>query len=200
MRKAKLIIGFSIILLFLVISSIYIIPHNSNFAEHRDDKTKSEISIIETDKPKSSSIYNISIVSPEARDYNEAMSGYYSGSYSFDNDLVGAVPFNWVDESTGSCTTEVVDNWKGHKKVLKLTDNDGSGQFSLSHVFGNQTYSSIELYHEPTKNDISVLRLKNDNNQTLIQIAFWAGSIVWDAPGFPAYANGVLHHLRIDFD
>ncbi|UCD13814.1 MAG: hypothetical protein JSW60_09710, partial [Thermoplasmatales archaeon] len=121
MKKVKLIIG-SVITLFLIISSIFIFTDHRNYTDHRS--SKNEFSIREVCKPKTSNSYNISIVTPEAKDYDEAMSGYYPGSHSFDNDLVNTAPYNWIDNSTGTCTALVVDEWDDHKKVLKLTDND----------------------------------------------------------------------------
>ena len=70
-----------------------------------------------------SPIGGINLITPENKTYTEAMSGYYPATYGFENDEEGNFPSGWIDNSTDpACTVEVIDQYDGHNKVMRLYD------------------------------------------------------------------------------
>ena len=99
-----------------------------------------------------SSAGEITIVTPENKTYNEPMSGYYPGTYNFDNELPTTYGTNtqFLDEYQGSSnynwirTTSV---WQGHYNVLDMYDGQGGLNTWGVHYFGEpQSSGTIEFY------------------------------------------------------
>ncbi len=79
-----------------------------------------------------SSDNEISIITPENTTYKKPMSGYYPGTYGFENDEIGSLPQGWTDASLGSGVVEVIQEKDQHKKVLHMRsqsspNNQGCG-------------------------------------------------------------------------
>ncbi len=71
----------------------------------------------------------------------------YLGAYSFTEDPNGAHPAGWIIyEDHPSTTTEIVELLEGHRKVVELYDNYGTGDTAIESLFANQASGTIEYW------------------------------------------------------
>ncbi|MFX1425952.1 MAG: hypothetical protein ACFFBE_05825 [Promethearchaeota archaeon] len=87
----------------------------------------------------------IIISTPMNKTYLEPMSGYYPGTWGFENDKDGVVPQGWVDNSQSGCSVSVVSEKMGHNKVIHLDDDSGN-KIYFDGDFTNQSYGTIEMW------------------------------------------------------
>ena len=85
----------------------------------------------------------INITTPENKTYYGSMSGYYPGTWSFDNDQNAEVPQDWVDNSQAGCSARVVSDKMGHKKVVHLDDDSGNKVY-FDNFFPVQYFSRLD--------------------------------------------------------
>ncbi|MFX1277745.1 MAG: hypothetical protein ACFFAT_22225 [Promethearchaeota archaeon] len=72
--------------------------------------------------------------------------GYYSGTYSFENDDVGSSPEGWTDYSDPNCRAQIISSLSDHNKVLELYDGSSSGEAEIVNYFNGQTTGTIEYW------------------------------------------------------
>ncbi|MFW9867049.1 MAG: OmpL47-type beta-barrel domain-containing protein [Candidatus Thorarchaeota archaeon] len=87
----------------------------------------------------------VDIKTPENKTYFAPMSGYYPGSYGFENDKDGAIPAGWENASTSGSVIHVLESKYGHNKVLEGIDTGTTGIFRLNYYF-NATEGTIEFW------------------------------------------------------
>ena len=87
----------------------------------------------------------ITIVTPENKTYTEPMSGYYPGTYGFENDEDGITPQGWIDNSQAGCSGIIISDKLGHEKVLHIDDDSGNKVY-FDNDFSNQSYGTIEMW------------------------------------------------------
>ncbi|GAG89338.1 unnamed protein product, partial [marine sediment metagenome] len=93
----------------------------------------------------------ISISTPENKTYTEPMSGYYPGTWGFENELTGttSMDIKFVDYDQGESNTkvEVIDEYQGHKKILNCSVDSGVSYLQVYNNFTSpQTSGSIEFW------------------------------------------------------
>ena len=90
----------------------------------------------------------INITTPENKTYTEPLSGYYPATYGFENDNTGDDPYGWTIVEDPSCFGDVVSDFSGHNKVLRLRDNNGGGGQNVhaTYTYENSTYGYIEMW------------------------------------------------------
>ena len=88
---------------------------------------------------------SIKIKSPKNKTYTEPMDGYYLATYGFESGRIGAVPNDWNDFSTGTCTSQIDVIYKNHTRILKLTDMDGNNAM-VENNFISQISGTIEFW------------------------------------------------------
>ena len=98
------------------------------------------------------SVYHITINTPENITYIEPMAGYYPGTFGFENELDGTsrTSIAYVD-GTGAiqsnCEVEIVNNYQGHNKVLRVHDGNTAGNAGAEHYFNStQTTGTTEWW------------------------------------------------------
>jgi len=156
----------------------------------------------------------ININTPESKAYFEPMDGYYPATSGFENDNSDTFPTGWFDESTGACNEWVEDEFQGHKKVMKLIDNDNIGSASIKNVLtgGDINIGVVEFWVYPNYtswNGIVYFEMQDTSNTFyLMYIAadrlYYAsrsagGSEEWYYYQFSGASN-VWHHISITFN
>jgi len=147
---------------------------------------------------------DINIITPENKTYIGPMSGYYPGTYGFENDNIGNVPSNWSDNSGSDCSVQVIDSLDGHNQVLDCYDNSDSNISAIENNFSNQSYGTIEFWIRTTNStaytDIDFLIEGTQVFTFIIQLDkfnYWNGS----AMNYIADAyDNLWQHIRIDFE
>ncbi|MFX0030425.1 MAG: esterase/lipase family protein, partial [Candidatus Hermodarchaeota archaeon] len=56
----------------------------------------------------------------------------------------------WEINNGGGCSTKVIDNIGGHRKVLELSDDSSSNMFDIYHSFSPQDYGTVEFFVRTT--------------------------------------------------
>ena len=136
MKTIKKTISLCLVFIFLA-SSFYIAIINRNF-----DDDENEMNF----NPKTQA-GEITIITPKNITYTTPMSGYYPGTYGFENEKDGALPMDWTDESSGgSCSAQVISDLGGHNKVIELYDPEGTALAGVSNDFTAQTFGSYEFW------------------------------------------------------
>ena len=97
---------------------------------------------------------SINIITPENKTYTEPMSGYYPGTYGFENELEGSSgsTIKYVDSASisSSCEVKIYDEFQGHNKVLRVHDGNSAGNAGAEHYFDQiQTTGEIEWWWLP---------------------------------------------------
>ena len=93
----------------------------------------------------------IDIITPENKTYTEPMSGYYPGTFGFENELEGnsGSTIDYVDVASisSSCEVEIYDEFQGRKKVLRIHDGNAAGNAGAQNNFASTlTTGSIEWW------------------------------------------------------
>ncbi|BDI54974.1 MAG: adhesin [Lokiarchaeia virus VerdaV4] len=143
------------------------------------------------------------------KDYNNLvkLSEYYLGTYNFrdETDGTSGADIDFVDTATlynGAC--EIVSDWQGHKKVLKLTDDVTAGEdpyivhYETQATAGTRefwvgTNDVTELwqfyFYEAGVNYIIRLQITASNLQYRDSLGAWQT--------IQAVANDILYHLKV---
>lgn len=97
---------------------------------------------------------DITITNPQEINYNEGLDGYYFGSYTFtwevgkvDNEI-DLITFYSPDPETEAVVIDSYTdkNGKTHNQVIKMFDNNTSGEFRHGHISAGQTSGTLEYY------------------------------------------------------
>ncbi len=84
------------------------------------------------------------IITPQNKTYNEPMTGYYPGTYGFEDTLNGQDHPDWNDIS--SQNAQIVSEIDGHKKVYQAVDNSGSGAVDALNFYDIQSFGTVEFW------------------------------------------------------
>ncbi|MFX1570954.1 MAG: hypothetical protein ACFFCV_21655 [Promethearchaeota archaeon] len=150
-------------------------------------------------------IFNI--ITPENKTYTTSMIGYYPATYGFENDVLGGDAMNWTHDVVTSTHSEIIDSYKGHKRVYELFDN-AAGNPDTYTTFNNQSYGTIELWvlvtieqpawieiREEFSERILVCMIPSPGNPLLVRI----GAVDTYLTEFGILSADEWYHLRIDF-
>ena len=89
----------------------------------------------------------ISIITPGNKTYNETMRGHYPSTFGFENDTVGTSPKGWINQDGLSCTSEIISELGGHKKILRQTDNSNGLGAVLNYTFTSaRDHGTVEFF------------------------------------------------------
>ncbi len=177
LKKKQIVFG-----ILIVIFSLSILPNISDKLRNTLIHGNSEIEIKSGDLPDI-------IVTPEAKWHNNTMNtGYYSGSYGFENDLPGTMgaDIDFVDNFYRS--TSITYLWArvdtevlGHKKVLSLIDSQSYSYLYVEHEGFNEVSGTMEwfwLLNSDSSDVGSYFRLMNDNDLAF-EIRLRSGSFAY---------------------
>lgn len=94
----------------------------------------------------------LNIVTPENKMYTEPMSGYYPATYGFENEMDGTsrTDIAYVDSTNSiqsNCYVDIVNNFQGHNKVLRIYDANTAGNAEArNHFTSPQQSGTIEWW------------------------------------------------------
>lgn len=154
----------------------------------------------------------IEILTPTASIYQKPTYGYYPGTNSFDNDIVGAEPAWFQEVVTTGGTVQVIDELDGHYSVVELYDTSITQNAQVVRdllVFPQ--YGTIE-YWMRTDNTSNVCGFRLEGGIIPIEVVTlrtWENmlqryngtewnnvSILWEN----TLNNNRWYHIRIDFE
>ncbi len=145
----------------------------------------------------------IKIFIPENMTYSEPMSGYYPGTFSFDDVADGAQSPYWIGGVDGEIFAEIGN----HKKVYGIIDNSGSTGGDVKHEWAySQDHGTIESwmrFTNSTQGSAFYIRLDGLN---LCVLAVGDDSFKYldntgshDIVGAPTPQTNTWYHIRFDF-
>ena len=138
LRRTKLLRIVLIVLLFNLVS-IHFMLNSDIYIISPFDNNSDSINL-----PKTSGD-EITIETPENKTYITPMSGFYPGTYSFEDDDDGSNPNGFtVDEVGGQ--VNVKDNIAGHDKVVEIYDTSSAYEPELRNSFPTQTNGTVEFW------------------------------------------------------
>ena len=203
-KKLKITIFFTILTLLLTIS--YFTQTSKVYPSDKIDQKNKAINKI----PRISS-NEINITTPENKTYTGPMSGYYPGTYGFENDKNGDTPFGWNDTSKVNSDVHVIGKLDGHKKVVSLySSSSADSRYVIKHHVDPQSYGIVEFwwYKSSTYASSPILDMFGDGTGALISIRMDKdnnGLIEYHVPGYidtgyPDYSDNKWIHIRIEFN
>ncbi|MFX1375269.1 MAG: hypothetical protein ACFFA0_05610 [Promethearchaeota archaeon] len=188
---------------------------NSNFKIYQEDNyVNLEGDTTDNDSQENdilkSSNGEINLITPEDKVYYKPMSGYYSGTNSFDHDEVGTEPTWFQEVGTVGGTVQVIEELDGHKTVLELHDtNETDYAYVLKNLLMFPRNGTIEFWMRTDNtskpcgfcvwggivNSTIIIALRTWSN--IIQ--YWNGSD-WIEIENRTIQNDEWFHVRIDFE
>ncbi len=70
----------------------------------------------------------------------------YRGTYNFKDDIVGSEPSEGTPNNSANCTTTIISELDGHKKVLQLFDNNNAGVAQITFTITQGLNTIIEFW------------------------------------------------------
>jgi len=155
----------------------------------------------------------IDIITPLNKDYTTPMSGYYPGTFGFDGDANGGVPYGWVDSCQPAGSIQMIQSAGGHNKVMELTSTSAaSSRSQMDHDFDDRDNGTIELWMRKSsvnQNGPMVLYIYGASAGALINImidddvnpgfVYSGPSSTWINPGY-SYSDDTWIHMRIEWN
>ena len=138
----------------------------------------------------------INIFTPESKEYRKPMDGYYPSTYGFENDADGTSPEGWINQDWSSCTSEIISELGGHKKVLRQTDNSNGYGAVVNRTFASaQDHGTVEFYARVsliTPGTRMWLDLNSASGQEIWLIMDDSGIKFWDGgPWYDIIPSGI---------
>jgi len=149
----------------------------------------------------------IDLVTPEFKLYTEPMSGYYYGTYGFEDDPNDFLPRDWNDYSGAHpIDTRVISEFNGHKKVVRGYDG-GTGAFNLQNII-NKTYGTVEWWwalNDVSAKSIQMIFIDSDTNIICGTMMDSSNLRIWNNTGWITNtsiitSDNTWYHCRIDFE
>jgi hypothetical protein len=139
------------------------------------------------------------------------MSGYYPGTYGFENDKIGTLPSFGHNFDLAGGKMSVIEELDGHHHILELNDNNSASRLLIiNNITATPTHGTIEFWMRT--NDTSKHHSYNcPGNSLIYPTAFlqlsiendvWRysnGPVVTDVPNVPIPQNNTWHRISIHF-
>lgn len=189
-----LILCFSTIALNFCILQSIISQKNNSFGENAN--------LIE--EPKLSA-QEINITTPENKTYTAPMSGYYPGTFGFENDDLGIMPEGW----TGNANIITESEFNNHKNIVTIHDTSSGVSYTLqSSDHFPRSYGTIEMWvriDDARNDDANILTRDSTNVQDMVRIKIKGDKWMYNdgtdkvIPNVADPQDNTWHHVRIDF-
>ncbi len=199
MQKRKTIFFLSILFIQLTLfwSLTSAIQNNSNiYIPSQSDFYFTNGSII--------SVGDLHILDNNCSTFNSSESGHFPATYSFKNDEIGLIPSGWINESGNGCSTKIIQELDGHKKVLDLYDN--SSQHAVIYKeFDSQISGTIEWWWRVSDiNKTSELRIVETPSSIALGFTIKDGRyFACNSTGYVEVKSAMVNqwdHHRVDFN
>jgi len=146
----------------------------------------------------------INITTPENKLYINPMSGYYPGTYSFDDAIIGQTAPGWIDNDNDG---EVIAELGGHKKVYEIIDNSPSNAGDITQTWDStQTYGTVEGWLRVTNTTESTYFYLRDGTENICKLHINDGYFKYKddtgtyiIAGAPLPQINTWYHIRFDF-
>ncbi|MHA1273949.1 MAG: hypothetical protein ACTSQS_11000 [Promethearchaeota archaeon] len=193
----------------------FIIMLSTSFFINNIDKSKKYNSNTKNDESNSKQIDDlkfsgkeINITTPKNKTYILPNNGYYPGTYGFENDGDGSVPYNWVNNSGNGCEAQVISNFNGHNKVLRVFDNHNLNIANMIQNFGSGKMNGIiEFWGSAAQTDKNITYLlKDDSSNRIVYLGFLSSGNFgfFNSSGFVdsgiSYSANSWYRFQIKFD
>ncbi|MCJ7648063.1 MAG: hypothetical protein MUP85_05580, partial [Candidatus Lokiarchaeota archaeon] len=147
----------------------------------------------------------INIITPENKTYFETDSGYYPGTYGFENDNIGELPYEWAFEIGTLCSMQVINELDAHKNVVELYDGTTSNSARMINNFTDQIAGTVEMWFRRTDPaEATSIRIKDPFGTFPIDITSLGGMFRWNNKSvwndIAPCNSDQWYHLRIDFN
>lgn len=148
----------------------------------------------------------ITIISPENKTYYEPMSGYYPGTYGFENEDSEGNPTGWTVEEAGFENVEILEELDGHKKILELFDtSEGTTNYARAYDdISTQTSGTVEWwFRRDGYQEYIHMRLWENFTTIPITISSASGNFQYNDGAWHNFAtckDNTWYHLRVDFE
>jgi len=114
----------------------------------------------------------ITIITPENKTYTGPMSGYYPGTFGFENEIDGTsrTDIAYVDSTNNiqsNCFVDIVNNFQGHNKVLRVYDANTAGNAEARNYFTSPQQNGMIEWWWSTPN----------SGANMIDILFYEGTL-----------------------
>ena len=152
----------------------------------------------------------ISINTPENKTYTEPDSGYYPGSFGFEDNLPGTIPDGWYTRSSGDGYYEIDHLLDGHYNVYEIRKSGGTNKVETYKILPQSaTIGTIEFWlYKDTDSSIDPTRITLRDEPTGGYIPFgienedlfigkWSEKVYTFSNVF---SKNEWHHIRVDFD
>ncbi len=148
---------------------------------------------------------SVEIVTPENINYTAPMSGYFPGTYGFENDQDGDVPEGWTMQTAIGCKVEVIDEIYGHNKVVELYDHSSSNIALMENIILSQSVGTIEFWiATDNAGQGTYISFMDATEHTAFKVEIKSNLIKFLYQGFnyleDIIYNDQWHHVQIDFD
>ncbi|MFX1297357.1 MAG: hypothetical protein ACFFD2_21190 [Promethearchaeota archaeon] len=204
-NKKFLLILLSIIFLVLIFSSgtnqLQTSKKNTNLKNDEQDTTLFNVPRDSADE--------INITTPENKTYYAPMSGYYHGTYGFENDEDNTFPSEWIEGGTTTGKTTIIASKNGHNKVMLINDNDGNRITPRQDFITEQSSGTVEFWiYFGASNSLQSTGMRIENGTGAILVSIYADGTTNDEWVYNNGTNQVFtglsaidewFHLSIDF-
>ncbi|MFX1479263.1 MAG: hypothetical protein ACFFCI_14105 [Promethearchaeota archaeon] len=192
--KKKIVIAFfGIIFVLLIASKFNYIYDYENSEKSREFIEKKDLRV---------AAQGINLLSPEHKKYFGPMSGYYPGTYGFEDTLNGQEPPQWNPGPTSDW--RIVEEFNGHRKVYECYDRRSTT--TQYFTAGEQDNGTVEFWvaNQNTESAFMHCRLVGDDPLAMISIGRNSWFSYWEGTGWyntTVHAiNNKWYHIRFDFE
>jgi hypothetical protein len=135
--------------------------------------------------------------------------GYYRGTYGFDNQPDGEIPKDWSTAADPDCSSQIIREMAGHKKVLEFYDGAYKGDLNFYQMFDSaQTYGTIESWWRTDDATwgmgMTIMKSENGVERHGPRISLYSDRFYYHYQGALRYiapaADNTWYHIRIDFE
>ena len=197
--------------IFILFTCVFLIGGIINFSSKAANL---HYKVINEDTSLKSSDNGITINTPENITYSEPMSGYYPGTYGFENDNPGEPPSDWLYAETDGYVI-VLDELDGHKNVVEVHKDGGGTRTNILKYFEDPSESvgTIEFWlRKDTEGggaDGTWFALSGDESghiafgiqyKDLFRGDYGTSGESKILIGNNVFTKDVWHHIRIDFN
>ncbi|TFG24477.1 MAG: hypothetical protein EU529_04250 [Promethearchaeota archaeon] len=146
---------------------------------------------------------------PEIEDIGVYELRDYNGTFSFDNDEIGAIPLGWnVSLASNKCYIKILGSYLSHRKIMQIFDNDVTVNAYATQNFNSpQAFGTIEfwIFHSYPSNNVKFGLAGKGLFGPLFLIRsdgwfFHDGVTYRTIPYVEKPSAYKWHHVRIDFE
>ncbi|OLS26673.1 MAG: hypothetical protein HeimC3_07750 [Candidatus Heimdallarchaeota archaeon LC_3] len=129
-----------------------------------------------------SAVQPLILTTPESKTYNAPMSGYFPGTFAFENNIHGTTGTNidFIDEYYDTAGGDFVDiyvawtDWDGHKKHLQVRDaQSGTYTWGVHHFNSAPISGTVEFLQSTTgTTGVQYFQLRANDDTTAIEIRY----------------------------